>query len=94
MQSTKRNWEGEAKRWHTIALVVFFFAVAGTSAAISSWGLYFVRVNESRLVINCGSFISSDDATAFTVSHPQYKKRLNPKNLPKACSSHDYGTTN
>lgn len=75
-------------------LVVFFFAVASLSAAISSWGLYFTRLGDSTIVINCASFVSQDDATAFSIVHPQYKKRLNPLNKAQACTSHDYGTTN
>lgn len=72
-------------------LVIFFFAVACLSATISSWGLYFTRLGDSTIVINCASFISSDDATAFANAHTQYKKRLNPLNKLRACTSHNYG---
>lgn len=75
-------------------LVWFFITVAMTTGFIATAGLYFGRVSDSRLIVNCGSFISSADATTFANSHVEFKKRLNPKNKPEACSSYNYGTAN
>lgn len=84
----------EIKQSNVHTLIWFFITVAMTTGLIATVGLYFGRVSESRLVVNCSSFISSADATTFANGHTQYKKRLNPKNKEEACSSYDYGTTN
>lgn len=76
------------------SLVIFFFAVACLSAAVSSWGLYFSRVNESRLIVNCSSFTSSANATNFAKANPRFMNRLNPRHKSMACTSHNYGNSN
>lgn len=43
-----------------------------------------------RVIVNCATFSSSDDATRFATAHTQYAKRLNPLHKVKACTSHVY----
>lgn len=93
MRYTRNHWLEDTVRSNRFKAAHAIVAMVAVSLAITSWGLYVVRVNESRLIVNCASFISSDAATKFTMSHPEYKKRLNPLNKPTACSSYQYGNT-
>lgn len=90
MHYSRNHWQEDAKKTYRLVLCLFVVAVLMTSAAIASWGLYADRVSHSKLMPNCGWFTSVDDATAFTAAYPEYKKRLNPLNKPKACTSYPY----
>lgn len=91
MHYSRNHWREDTNKAYRLVLCLFIVAIVMTAAAIASWGLYADRVSESRLIINCASFTSLDSATAFTMLHPEYKKRLNPLNKPKACTSYKYG---
>lgn len=59
--------EKKANRRSHVLWVVFVIAVA---ALISMTCLYFQRVNDSRLLINCESFTSQEAAQQYGDAHP------------------------
>lgn len=76
-------------RAHTTAALILLGVVIVLTVVLGS---FFVRLNESRLVINCSSFSSYGDLMNFIRINPGYDKRLDHNGDGRPCTD-IYGKT-
>lgn len=71
-----------------LALTTLLIISLVIHALVSS--LFFIRLNDSRVVITCASFSSYGEAYTFVQNHLEYAKRLDRNNNGEPCQN-DYG---
>lgn len=78
---------GKSYRQTFIVYSLFTFVLF---AALMLLVLYYVRVNDSRLIVNCASFTSHAEANTYVALHPEYRKRLDRDGKDGACTTYPY----